>query len=349
MRFISQAIVVAALLAVAGIAVSQTKQTKPKTKPKTTQKAPAKPATKGTAQLPGDNGQLNVTYTMGKGTEAINWTLLSAEYTVLPFRTDQNLISGSAEHKLLVLRGTLHNPNKDMLQVSHSSLNFTVVHADDQNYEPRAVIHGHNLNTLSMELKPAQKVEIITIIQVPAKGEAPKLMIAHWNDTGKVLRYDLRGKVKALPDPYKDPSVKTGADARDMIPATMGTPYHMGVWQINIEKIEYMTTALDPDVSEEEQFAVVTGTVKNATPVKQDISHSWIEGMGSAADGGKADGRVIMAGRNEALESTEVAPGESIRFRIVFTIPRSTKLEKFTVMSFDSESKPSAKFVYEMK
>ena len=49
---------------------------------------------------------------------------------------------------------------------------------------------------------------------VPAAGVVPKLIVER-EQGAPVIRYDLRGKVKALPQPFADPSDTTGATARE--------------------------------------------------------------------------------------------------------------------------------------
>src|SRR5437763_600353 len=93
-----------ALAGVTAVAASQTGK-KPATTVKPTQAKPVeqqRPPVKGTAQLPGDNGQIGQAYTLGT-TEPINFTLDSAEYTVKRVVMGETVHAPEGDEKLLVI------------------------------------------------------------------------------------------------------------------------------------------------------------------------------------------------------------------------------------------------------
>jgi hypothetical protein len=137
---------------------------------------------------------------------------------------DTSVYAPSAEEKLLVLRYTIHNPNKTERRYYWSTVGFTAVDAMNQNRE--FVQNAGSRETgeaLNVNLKPAQKVEAYTVIKVPAKGVVPKLIVKP--ESGGVIRYDLRGVAKPLTAPFADPADKTGATALKEIPGQNGQYY----------------------------------------------------------------------------------------------------------------------------
>ncbi|MGE5532596.1 MAG: hypothetical protein ACM3VW_10830, partial [Bacteroidota bacterium] len=157
-------------------------------------------ASTGTAQLPGDNGTLGQVYTMRKD-QPLYFSLKSAEYTLDQVRMGGRTATPTADEKLLVLHFTVQNPLKTEQFVRWDSLRLTAVDATNVNHEGGYDwANPENGEAVSLSLKPAQTVLCYTVINVPAKGQIPKLMVLPEDENdGPVLRYDLRDIVKALP------------------------------------------------------------------------------------------------------------------------------------------------------
>lgn len=66
-------------------------------------------AVKGAPQLAGDNGKMGVAYTLGKGNDAVTFSLLSAEFSTARIIADNRVYVPKADEKYLVLHYTLHN------------------------------------------------------------------------------------------------------------------------------------------------------------------------------------------------------------------------------------------------
>ena len=191
--------------------------------------------------MAGDNGQIGVTYTIGE-TGPLNFTLNSAEFSATRAIMGEETIAPTADQKLLILKGTVHNPNKDLTGFDWGTLRLTAVDPNDVNheYEGRVSKPGTN-EPIFVELKPAQKMDVFYVIRVPIKGVIPKLIVQHHNG-GKVLRYDLRKVVKGLPAPFADSADASGAtglaeikgEAAKFYPLAnfdaklVGTAYHDG-------------------------------------------------------------------------------------------------------------------------
>lgn len=186
-----------------GLAAVTLSQQKPKTTPQ---------VVKGTVQMAGDNGKANIAYTLGK-TDPINITLTGARFSVVREVVGDRVAAPNRNEKLLVLDFIAHNPNSKIINFSGRSVKVTAV---DQESVNREAIHGFTRaktgEPYSVDMKPAQKVELRTVIVVPATGTVPKLILQH-NSGGNVLRYDLKPILKPLTDPYVDTKDETGMTA----------------------------------------------------------------------------------------------------------------------------------------
>ncbi len=210
--------------------------------------APQKRVVQGTSQLKGDQGELGLTYTLGKESP-INFTLKSCEYLAERKRIGADYYVPTAEEKLLVVHFTLQNPQPSERGVGWSVCSFTAVDATDTNREyPQNIGVESTQEALSLDLKPAQKLDAYTIITVPARGEVPKLIVKAQDQL--VIRYDLRKKVKGLAAPFGDPADKSGATALADVPAVVGTYCPVGMWDARLDSTSYTTGAIKEEAPE---------------------------------------------------------------------------------------------------
>lgn len=292
----------------------------------------------GTAQLAGDNGELGKLYAMRKG-DPLYFTLAKAEFTVNPVRIGDTLLSAKADEKLLVLRFTVQNPNKTDRLVRFDSLRFMVVDAQNVNHQCRAQ-WGDALTSqqVGLLLKPAQKLEMYTAIPVPAAGEIPKLMVqSNVDNDGPVLRYDLRGKVVALPAPIADPADATGATALKEVPAQMNTSYGLDEFAVTMEKSEFVTTALDAGPpSNGGRYLVVTLLVKNLLTRDNLLRWDAFRLALVSADGETLRYRTTLMATANRPFSSQVKPDGEVRVRLYFEVPNDAVPQSLTISQRDS-------------
>jgi hypothetical protein len=288
---------------------------------------------------------------MGKGDQAFTWTITKAEYTMEPFSWQTSAEAGTAKTKLLVLTYTIQNPSKSVeLQVDTGSAKLTVVHVDGQSYEPTAIIQSQNRQLMSISLKPGQKVEGQAMIRIPGKGDVPKLMVEHWQTGNKVLRYNLRGKVKGLPAPFADPDVKVGSDLRSSIPGTIGVEALAGLFKVTVNSVERKGTIGDYEASEDEDHLVATITVANPTRVPLDFNSSWILPKFVTEDGDKFDPTTFLtASRDAQFEGGSIEPGQTRKFRVLFLLPKDLKIGKLTITSYGTGNDESVTIEYDIR
>jgi hypothetical protein len=313
-----------ALLTAGPAAYAQNKKPAMK-KPAAAKPAPG-PIVLGTTQLPGDFGKLGTTYTIGKR-EPVNFTLRSAEYSVTPFTAGNNTWVPKADQKLLVLRYTIHNPLPQEQGYTWSSINFTAVDAKDTNHNfIQCVVREGENQPLSIRLKPAQKIDVVAALMVPAEGVVPKLIVER-EKGAPVIRFDLRGKAAALPAPIADTADASGATARQEVPIPPNTFAPIGVFDARLDSVAYTS---DPLITKEpgkgNRFVTAIFTLKNraATP----HSYHWGNFLATLRD---ADGEkvpytqaILKATRDERITG-QLAPGEEVRIRFFFPVPEKVE------------------------
>jgi hypothetical protein len=282
------------------------------------------PIVLGTAQLPGDFGLFDQTYTIGKSSP-LDFTLNSAEYTVGSVSIGNSTYTPRADEKLLVLHYTVHNPLPREQTYFWGEMTFSAVDSQDVTRRfVQAVAREGSTEPLHTQLKPAQKIDAYTVIVVPAAGPVPKLIVEReWG--APAIRYDLGGKVKPLPDPFADPADASGGTALKQVPARIGTVYPFGVFDARLDAVAYTTMPLlskEPGVGKRYLTAIVT--LKNRT--LQPRSYNW--GQFNAdlrdADGEKvAYNQTLLKGSRDEAVASDLGAGEETRVRFFFTLPQN--------------------------
>jgi hypothetical protein len=292
------------------------------------------PIVLGTTQLPGDFGKLGQTYTIGKR-DPINFTLDSARYVADRFFVNGRGTYPKADEKLLVLRFTVHNPQPRDVYFDGARLTLTAVDAQDTNHvaSGEAVRAGvTDQPAFGAALKPAQKVQLETVIRVPAKGEAPKLIVQR-EDGAPVIRYDLRGKAAPVAAPFADPADTTGATALKDVPVAPGAYVPFGGYDLKVESVAAVTGKLNGYAPQAgSRYLTVICSLRNATGADQPYYPQYFDTTLRDADGEKVAGNhsMLKASRDE-LASGKLAPGEEARVRFFFPLPTGVKAKSFTI------------------
>lgn len=304
-------------------------------------KSPKKPAAKvvphivqGTTQLSGENAQFGVTYTLGKSAP-FNLTLNKAEYVVDPITVGDNTYTTTPDTKLLVLHFTYHNPRKEEAFTRWDTFPMTIVDPKDQNNDgPKDLAMEKDGSPCAMSFKPAQKVDVWALMEVPAASEMPKLIVKCSDDT--VLRYDLRGKVKGLPETYADPADKTGATALEKINAKIGEDYYIDVYKFNLTSVAYAAEKQlgEADAGEEGKLVVAKFTMTNSAPRERFFRWDTLETKLIDIDGVEVCNAydVYQNSKDKGFDAN-LAPGQEIKLRYIFKVPNDTDLKTFSIKS----------------
>jgi hypothetical protein len=298
------------------------------------------------AQTPGDNGKIGMTYTLGKGSDAFNVTLLSAEYTTRVMLQDGVIVAPENE-KLLVLHYTAHNPGSGESSFNWSSLKFTAVDAENVSRVAMGIAaRKDTTENCDVRLKPAEQVEVFTVFKVPAKAVIRRIVVQR-GEQQPVLRLDLgNNEIKGLPAPVSDPADPTGAIARSEVPGLKDTFYPLGLYDVKVLEAGYVTGKLgsmDPD--EEGKFFVVNVQVKNASLQKRALNWAMLDSKLKTLEGEILPSeRLIMARRSESV-SGYLEPGAEFKARFYYKIPKDTEVTKFVIW----EGAEGRRFLFDMK
>lgn len=318
--------ILGSILILASAGVAQTN--KPKAKPTPAKPAQARPLL-GTAQLPGDNGQLNVPYSMGNKGAELNFTLESAAFADRAQFAD-GAVHPTADQKLLILTFAVQNPLKTEDRLIWNSFKFTVVSPDDQNQEFGGYLyHPEHKTRFESTLKPAQKVKAMIAIPIHAVGPVNKLMVRRGE--GPVLRYDLRGKVKPLTGPF---AINEGIDIAKEGAASLNVPFAHGQLDWTVESVEAVEGAVGRyKPSEGQKMFVVTMSAKNAGLTKFGVTWNTLRPTMKDADGEPLEWLQDYVGVNSNNTlSTELEPNDTIRGKLVFRGPANAKPAKLTLL-----------------
>lgn len=304
-------------------------------------KAPAKSsttnkATAGTTQLKGSEPKFGETWTLGR-TDPWNFTLDSAEYIAEQLKIGDRIWCPKANEKLLVLRFTVHNPQRDEALMRYDTFRFTVVDTKDQNWEGIGDLGADKgkepYEYYNVNMKPAQKAKLLTAVPVPAAGVMPKLIVRGSDDL--VLRYDLRGKVKGFSAPFADPKDSTGLTLLESVPGKIGDYYPVGDFDVKLDEVSTATSGMFGDLELEEgnYWLIVKLTARNETAAKALLRYDTFQPKLTDEDGveiERAARTMYSASRNTDLD-TNIDPGQEMRFRYAFQVAGDQKLKVFTV------------------
>ncbi len=291
----------------------------------------------GTKQLSGENAMFGTTFTLGKE-NPMNITIKSAEYTVEPVQIGDETYVPDAKEKLLVLHLVYHNPQKTERSIRWDSFKYTIVDSASNNHDGLLDLGSEKTkSSVSINLKPAQKIYVYGVMTVPAKGEMPKLMIK--SSDNLVLRYDLmdkgkKNKVKGLQAPYADPTDPTGATALATVKASPNTYYPVGMFQYNLIRFEPSDSPKigETELSDGEKFFIVHFKLKNNSAKTQSYRWDTLKVKLRDADGvSLGECSDVVRSTSDASFSSRMEPGQELSLRYLFKIPKDSQAKTFSV------------------
>ncbi len=306
-----------ALLVADGPSMAQKK--KPEVKPGAAKakKTPKKAGPKqGPAvQMPGDNGKVGVNYRLGARGEELVFTLEKAEFASRAVLADSTLFANPGQ-RLLILSYAVQNPANADRFFFNQSFSLTAVSPDNKNFVcERAGIHPDRRDNLSLQLKPAQKVRALAVLQIHPKGPVNKLIVQRGMGT-PVLRYDLRDKVKPFAGAFASDD---GLDVLEVGKAKLSVPFELGPFDINVEKTEESTTAVDGiDPESGKKLIMATVSAKNAGKQSQIMHGSILAARLLDENGEEITFRVMAKMSSGDSFNQMLEPAQQVRFRLFF-------------------------------
>jgi hypothetical protein len=314
--------------------------------------APAAGGTAGTQQLAGGVGAIGQAVTLGKESP-LNFTLRSLEYQFGRVSIGSGVWEANAKQKLLLLRFTVQNPqkNRDVL-LNHSSFLFTLVDSNNVSSTPAwaaselQFARDNDSTPLETPLKPGQRLDAYTVFVVPREVSVPKLIVERFNErSAGVLRYDLGGKIKPLPAPFAADS--NGFKAIEELNAKIGTYYPLGLFDLRLESAGFATSQpADLRPSEGKRFVTLIFGLRNPMPrgaPNADFSLCGERGVVlelTDADGERQTSQTCLANfwkvsREESGDGS-LAPGQETRVRFYFEVPNHVAMARLMVSSAQS-------------
>jgi len=330
--------VLAISLALATVGFAQTA----KPKPKPTQER----IVKGTTQMAGDNGKLNVAYTIGK-TDSVNITVTNVRYSVVREIVGKDVIAPAKDEKLLVIDFIAHNPNPTALSFSGAMLKFTGVDQESVNrLYTGNFTRAKTGEVFYADLKPAQKVELRTIIVVPAAGTVPKLILEH-RTGGPVLRYDLKPCLKPLDPMFADPKDDTGMSAVDTFTIEPNTYFPMAHLDIKYVagSVEKHGTRFGPNtVPGGKTYVTAKMMLKGAHPVNANLR---FQAEFVDEDGEKYPVVKIAQVSSEDHVSRQLELDAEYAVRFVANMPEKAKLKTLRVTDI-ALGRPARTYIFNL-
>lgn len=311
-----------------------------------TQKPTTKPenkATKGTVQMAGDNGKLNTTYTIGR-VDSINITVTDIRFSISREIVGNNVYSANKDEKLMVIDFVAHNPNKAPIQFNGSVLKFTGVDQESVNRDHTYFFTRAKTGEIfNAQLLPAQKVELRTVIVVPAVGTVPKLILEHRRG-GPVLRIDTRTYIKPLDKVYADPTDESGMTAAKTIAALTDTYYPLSAIDIklNAQPVVRHGQKFGPNTTgENHTYASVKFTLKGMAP---NPAFLRFEAEFIDEDGGKHQIVKFAPPSTEEHFGNRVEKDEEVGVRFVGIVPNAVKIKAIRVV--DTSGRASRMYIF---
>jgi len=291
--------------------------------------------------MPGGIGQFGQTYTLtsSDGFGPVNFTLLSANYSVLRvcMKPGGNYVP-SYDQKMLVIHYKLKNPTQADMYYSGRPL-FQAVDAKNNLVEDIAESRqeSDSKEAVGATMKPGQGLDdLYTCIVVPSDAQITKLILKLAKPGSKemVTRYLLGTKpnlIKPLVAPYVDPADKSGATALQTVPASLGTSYPAGLFDVSVDKLALSPGPignLTADDGKQFLIATVTGTNRTTIAIGFDGSLSYIL---KTDDGKITDFALFKAKSDDRFDSQQLDPGESATVRCVIQVPKTVQLKTLAV------------------
>lgn len=313
-------------------------------------KDPAKTSTgvQAAVQLPGDNGKIGTPYQLGKKDQELVFTLEKAEFASRALLKDRAVFPKEGE-RLVILTYAVQNPGKSDRMFFDQSFSFTVVSPDDENFVTDggtsngvAGLHPDRKEGLNIQLKPAQKVRAIAVIQIHPKGPINKLIVQRHKDT-TVLRYDLKEKVKPMKSVFA--ANEQGFDIQDVGKSMLTIPYDHGTWDVVVEKSEEVPLSIgDFSLEEGEKWVVLTMAFTNAGVAAAQLNQNFITGKMFDVDGSEFPESLNMINNSSgaAFDQT-VEPGATVKVRMLYKAPLLSKPTRIVFKEYHSERRVEVK------
>lgn len=279
-----------------------------------------------TSQLPGIDGVIDKVHQIGTQ-GPLYFTLKSIEYSVSRFTYGGHATIPNSDQKLLRLKFTIQNPVGSEVKVENGSIRFTAVSERDQNFE-NAIYFGivDTKDTLSMRLKPAQKVEVEAAILIPNDVDIRKLIVLpRKGDTGKVIRYNISGHVQPLPELFRKNELEYHAN--EVVEAPRDTFLPMSVSDISVPAGPFgvSATAGSTKAPRGQAYYSVIATLRNGHSAEWTPKALYLKGEMAMPNGTKIKLRFCRVPGTDQGFSAKLLPGATAKAEFIFQAVQDAK------------------------
>lgn len=281
------------------------------------------------ALKPNDDCQLGQRYRIGRE-NPVDVSLNKIEYTVGRVKTGDRYSMPGRGEKLIVAHYTLRNPADTDTRVGSVTLDWKFTDSNNYNTEWDFVGVEATGASLDQTLTGGQSINCFVVFRVPATGAAVTLVAAPHASRGLSARYNLKDKIAAIQAPYVDPKDPAGSTPLSTISGKMGTSYMVGDCDYRVDSIEIRDLAIpDTELVRGKTYAVATVQCTSYAEVPFNVtgnSFQLTDVNGQTYDSGDT----IAVGSSRPVDLT-AKPGETMKFRLPFQVPKGVKLKTLTM------------------
>lgn len=284
----------------------------------------------GAVTAPGSWSEFGRTYRIGED-EPILFALDRAEYEAGRLVVGASPLVAKAGEKLLVAHFRVANPRRETIRVDSGRFEWTVVDAAGTT-QTGCVTQGpvSSPDDFQLSLEPGATAECFVVIRTAGAGELRSLSVRNRASRGpSTARYDLRGKVRALPPPFVAAGDARGATVVELIDGRIRETCTTGIFDVTLSAIEVIGED-SPEPANEEAVVAVYATVRLAN--HGEVVSGALGGGSPRAnlvdeDGVKwpCDSGTYELALPESFD-VQIRPGESAEFRLRFWVRRGAKL-----------------------
>jgi hypothetical protein len=152
----------------------------------------------------------------------------------LRFPARDKLIVAGENQQLLVLSGTMKNPQQQKLDVyggSMMTIRFFDAEAGRALYGQETTVRGDSLTFLTVKLAPGESAPYVMVLRIPSN--APSLKLATLRPYGPLRRYDLGPVVTSATSVF----ARTGASIASSANVAVGQPFDFDSFDMKVSSV----------------------------------------------------------------------------------------------------------------
>jgi len=254
-------------------------------------------------------------------------------YSVGRFQVATRYYRPGRDEKFLIMHYSIKNAGTADIHVNAVSIDWQAIDSNGTSHEANWVCGERTTQTLDQDLHTGQVVDCYTCFTIPAKSTASILTMAAHGETSDAW-YDLEGdnngkpKVGPIPSPYADPADSSGATPLMVVPGVMNTVYMVGDYDIKVVSLMKTTQKIsDWELQNDQEYAIVSVSMTSFAEGAYDVSGNNLLLKDSTGQTYERSG--IIDTYSQGPVEIKPQPGETVKCRIVYRLPKGTNLKSF--------------------